>query len=286
MSALLRGILGIGPVPGSLVLQVTAEAATLLGLGAADTLATVLATVALEDVVDAATAAVDMVLDFLRTAPFEVAAAFVMGTFEDLAEVVEQLRARSPLRAELLDHPEFAIASGAAVAPVMAALASPDATAMAPAVGPGGDATTIAPTVGLAESQAEEPQLAYSMTDDGEPLPVEGEFGPDFQSVLRRRGSPDHGSAAQRPVLADQQRCRRIRGDRVRLAGRRGGGHGPADRGREARGGTPKTPPRESSCRYCRPNSRLRYRRRRPMSQMRDTRAASFRTPTATFRRS
>ena len=95
-----------------------------------------------------------------------------MGTFEDLAEVVEQLR-RSllPLRAELLDHPNSAIASGAAVAPVVAALASPDATAMAPAVGPAGDATTIAPTGGLAESQAEDPQLAYSMTDDGEPFP-------------------------------------------------------------------------------------------------------------------
>jgi hypothetical protein len=186
VSALLRGILGVGALPGSLVLQVTAEAATLLGLGAADALATVLAVVALEDVVDVATAAVDMVLDFLRTAPFEVAAAlqmaFVMGTFEDLAEVVEQLRARSPLRAELLDHPEFAIASGAAVAPVVAAAlaTSPDATAMAPAVGPAGDATTIAPTAGLAESRAEEPQLAYSMTDDGEPLPVEGELGPDF----------------------------------------------------------------------------------------------------------
>jgi hypothetical protein len=184
VSALLRGIVGVGTLPGSLVLQVTAEAATLLGLGAADALATVLAVVALEDVVDVATAAVDMVLDFLRTAPFEVAAAlqmaFVMGTFADLAEVVEQLRARSPLRAELLDHPEFAIASGAAVAPVVAALASPDATAMASALRPAGDATTIAPTARLAESRAEEPQLAYSMTDDGEPLPVEDEFGPDF----------------------------------------------------------------------------------------------------------
>ena len=73
MTALLRGILGIGALPGSVVLEVTAEAATLLGLGAAGALATVLATVALEDVVDAAAAAVDMVLDFLRTAPFEVA---------------------------------------------------------------------------------------------------------------------------------------------------------------------------------------------------------------------
>ena len=121
VTALLRGSSASARYPAPLVLEVTAEAATLLGLGAADALATVLATVALEDVVDAAAAAVDMVLDFLRTAPFEVASAFVMGTFEDLAAVVEQLRARSPLRVERLDHPEFAIASGAAVAPAVAA---------------------------------------------------------------------------------------------------------------------------------------------------------------------
>ena len=182
VTALLRGILGGGAPPGSLVLQVTAEAATLLGLGAADALATVLATVALADVVDVAAAVVDMVLDFLRTAPFDVAAAFVMGTFEDLAGVLEQLRARLPLPAELLDHPEFALASGAAAAPAVAAAThdAMDATAMAPALGAAGDATAIAPTVGLAESQAEESQLAYSMTEDGEPLPVEGEFGPDY----------------------------------------------------------------------------------------------------------
>jgi hypothetical protein len=187
VTALLRGILGIGAGPGSLVLQVTAEAATLLGLGA-DALATVLAAVALEDVVpntQAAAAAVDMVLDFLRTAPFEVAAAsqmaFVMGTFEDLDRVVEQLRARTPLRAELLDNPEFAIANGAAVAPAVApALDAIDATAMAPAVGLVGDSTTVSPTAGTEELQAEEPQLAYSMTDDGEPLPVENEFGDEY----------------------------------------------------------------------------------------------------------
>jgi hypothetical protein len=178
VTALLRGILGIGALPGSVVLEVTAEAATLLGLGAAGVLATVLATVALENVVDAAGAAVDMVLDFLRAAPFEVASAFVMGTFENLAEVVERLRARSPLRVERLEHPEFGIASGAAVAPAEAA--APDATAMAPAVGPVGDATAAAPSAGVGESPADEPQLAYSMTDDAESLPVEGDLGGEY----------------------------------------------------------------------------------------------------------
>lgn len=131
VTALMRGIVGVGAPAGSVVLEVTAEAATLIGLGAAG----VLATVALENLVGAqvAAAAVDMVLDFLRTAPFEVAAAFVVGTFEGLTEVVEGLRARSPLRVELLEHPEFALASGAAAAPaVAAAAADPAATAMAP----------------------------------------------------------------------------------------------------------------------------------------------------------
>jgi hypothetical protein len=191
VTALLRSILGIGALPGSVVLQVTAEAATLLGLGAPDALATVLAAVALEGVVDAAAAAVDMLLDFLRTAPFEVTAAFVMGTSEDLATVVDQLRARSPLRVELLDDPGFAVARGAALAP--AAGPAGDATAMAPAVGLHGDATAmapvtqlageatgIAPTAGMADQHAEEPQLAYSMADDGQDLPVDDEFGDEY----------------------------------------------------------------------------------------------------------
>jgi hypothetical protein len=178
VTALLRGILGIGALPGSVVLQVTAEAATLLGLGAAGAPATVLAAVALEGVVDAATAAVDMLLDFLRTAPFEVTAAYVMGTLENLADVVDQLRAKSPLRVELLDDPAFAIARGAAVAPAVG-LAG-DATAMAPATQLAGDATAMAPTAGMPDARAEEPQLAYSMTDDGEPLPVGDEFGDEY----------------------------------------------------------------------------------------------------------
>ena len=196
VTALLHSGLGAGAPAGSVLLQVTAEAATLFGLGAgaAGAVATVLAAVALQGVGDAAAAAVDMLLAFVGTAPFEVAAAYVTGTFADLAAVVDQLRARSPLRAELLDAPEFAIASGAA-----AFLAAPavglagDATAMAPAVGLAGDATAmapaadatqlageatgIAPTAGLADAHAEEPQLAYSMSDDGEPLAVEDEFG-------------------------------------------------------------------------------------------------------------
>ena len=202
VTALLRSIFGFGGLPGSVVLLITGEAATLFALRAAEALATVLATVPLVGA-DAATAAVDMLLAFLRTAPFAVTAAFVAGTVADLTDVVDQLRARSPLRVEAIENPAFAIARGAAVAPLVGfagnatamapavglggdptalAPAAGNATAMAPATQLSGDATGIAPTAGMAESPAEEPQLAYSMTDDGELLPADGidEFDDDF----------------------------------------------------------------------------------------------------------
>jgi hypothetical protein len=79
---------------------------------------------------------------------------------------------------ELLDDPAFAIARGAAVAPAVGPAG--DATAMAPATQLAGDATAMAPTAGMADAHAEEPQLAYSMTDDGEPLPVGDAFGDEY----------------------------------------------------------------------------------------------------------
>src|SRR6516162_2884572 len=100
VKALLQTVFRGAAVPGGVALVVGAEAATLLALGAVGGPATVLATVALEGV-DAATAAVDMMLDWLRSAPFAVSAAYVMGTLADLTRVADQLRARSPLRAEV-----------------------------------------------------------------------------------------------------------------------------------------------------------------------------------------
>src|SRR6516225_2633539 len=97
VKALLRTVFRGAALPGSVALVIAAEAATLVALGAGDALASVLATVALEGV-DASTAAVDMLLDWLRSAPFAVTAAYVMGTVADLATVADQLRARSPLR--------------------------------------------------------------------------------------------------------------------------------------------------------------------------------------------
>jgi hypothetical protein len=131
-------------------------------------------------------------------------------------------RPASSMRAESPDDPTLALARGAAMAAGAAADATAmapavgltgdatamapavgpagDATAMAPAVGPAGDATAmapatqlagdataIAPTAGMAESHAEEPQLAYSMAGDDELLPVDDDFYDDEAETGRQR---------------------------------------------------------------------------------------------------
>ena len=179
VKALLQTVFRGAAVPGGVALVVGAEAATLLALGAVGGPATVLATVALEGV-DAATAAVDMMLDWLRSAPFAVSAAYVMGTLADLTRVADQLRARSPLRAEVLERPDFAFARGAAMAAGLApttpqpAFTSGALTGMAPAAQlaggatamiPSGDDTAFAPAP---EPAAADSQLAYSLADEGE----------------------------------------------------------------------------------------------------------------------
>ncbi|MGB9307590.1 MAG: hypothetical protein WCB92_29085, partial [Mycobacterium sp.] len=195
VTALLGTIFGVGALAGSVALVVTAEVATLLALGASGALETV-ATAALAgvDAAAAAMVAADMLLEFLRSGPPGVAAAFVMGTLRDLAHVADLLRTRSPLRVELLDRPEFAIARGVAqtflaapaIAPVaghtadamtMAAMAAVAATTAAPAIA--GDATAFMSSneavTGLAQEQ---PQLAYSQAEDAGLFP-EDDFGDD-----------------------------------------------------------------------------------------------------------
>ena len=132
--------------------------------------------------VDAATAAVDMLLDWLRTAPFAVDAAYVMGTVADLAHVTEQLRARSALRVEVLQRPEFAFARGAALAAGLAPTtpATPDRVRRADRDDPTrqglvGDETAFAPA---AEPAAAEPQLAYSEAEAASHFGMD-EFGDD-----------------------------------------------------------------------------------------------------------
>ncbi len=191
VTSLLRTVFRGAALPGAVALVVTAEAATLVALGAADALASVVATAALQGV-DAAAATVDMVLEWLRSAPFAVDAAYVLGSLEDLTRLAEELRARSPLRVEVLERPDFAFARGAALAaglapitpqpPITAGLS----TAMAPAVGlagaaaamaPGGDETAFAPA---AEPAVADQQLAYSLTDQDQPLGVDEYGDEDF----------------------------------------------------------------------------------------------------------
>ena len=113
---------------------------------------------------------------------------FLLGASSDLTAVADQLRDASTMRVEIPDDPTFALARGAALA-AAAALAEAEATAMAPAVGLDSGATALAPVAGLtgdetafapaAEPGAEDPQLAYSMAGEGEPLGMD-EYGPEF----------------------------------------------------------------------------------------------------------
>lgn len=132
-------------------------------------------------------------------APGEV---YLLGASPDLNRVADELREASTMRVQVADDPTFALARGAAIAAAPAALPAGDATAMAPAVGLTGDATAMAPAAGLSGDatamapaagltgdettvvpapDAEEPQLAYSMADEGGIYPGEmDEYDPEF----------------------------------------------------------------------------------------------------------
>lgn len=129
-------------------------------------------------------------------APGEV---YLLGASPDLNRVADELREASTMRVQVADDPTFALARGAAIAAAAAALPAGDATAMAPAVGLTGDATAMAPAAGDATAMApaagltgdettvvpapdaEEPQLAYSMADEGGIYPGEmDEYDPEF----------------------------------------------------------------------------------------------------------
>jgi hypothetical protein len=107
---------------------------------------------------------------------------YLVGASSDLTSVADQLRDASTMRVEVGDDPTFALARGAALAAAPdATMAAPalsgDATAMAPAAGLTGDETAFAPA---AEPAAEDPQLAYSMADEGE---LFDEFGDEYDDV-------------------------------------------------------------------------------------------------------
>ncbi|ORB68191.1 hypothetical protein, partial [Mycobacterium scrofulaceum] len=130
-----------------------------------------------------ATATFNTLMAQLSAQPDAPGDVYLVGASPELAQVADQLRETSTMRVQVADDPAFAVARGAAIA---AAPAAGDATALAPAVGLTGDETAMAP-VGVTGDEttvvpppgAEEPQLAYSMTDDAEPF-AGGEYGPEF----------------------------------------------------------------------------------------------------------
>jgi hypothetical protein len=98
---------------------------------------------------------------------------YLVGASPELTQVAHQIRDATTMRVEIADDPTFALARGAALA--AAPLAGPDATAMAPAVLTG-DETTIVPAAELADPNAEDHQLAYSMAGENEL----NEYGDEF----------------------------------------------------------------------------------------------------------
>ncbi|OBF09604.1 hypothetical protein [Mycobacterium sp. 852002-10029_SCH5224772] len=153
-------------------------------------------------------------------APEEV---YLLGASPDLNRVADELRDASTMRVQVADDPTFALARGAAIA--AAALSAGDATAMAPAVGLTGDATAMAPAVGEATAMApaagltgdettvvpapdaEEPQLAYSMPDEGGVYPGEmDEYDPEFDDYDY---GPEFGDYADADEAAPSKLSRR-----------------------------------------------------------------------------
>src|SRR6185437_16198594 len=123
------------------------------------------------------------------------------------------LRDASTMRVRVADDPTFALARGAAIA--AAAPAAGDATAMAPAAPAVGDATAMAPAAGLTGDETtvvpapetEEPQLAYSMADEGGVYPGEmDEYDPEFDDYDY---APEFGDGADVDEAAPSKLSRR-----------------------------------------------------------------------------
>ncbi|MGD1281016.1 hypothetical protein ACKUUI_07615 [Mycobacterium seoulense] len=156
-----------------------------------------------------ATATLDTMMAQLNAGPDTPGEVYLVGASPELAQVADQIRDASTMRVQVADDPAFALARGAAMAAAaQTALPAGDATAMAPAVGltgdetamaPGlGDQTAMAPAAGLTGDETtlvpppevEEPQLAYSMTEDGEALPELEDYGPDYDDFDETEAIP------------------------------------------------------------------------------------------------
>ncbi len=202
---------------GSTMLLVGDSAATLMApalqAGDEDSPPTMLAAAPLAGA-DGETAALDTMMARLGDQAGTMGDLYLVGSSAELTtSLANQLRDTSTMRVVTPEDPTFAMARGAALSAwpatmSQAALLTGDATAMSPAARLTGDATAMspaaqltaetmgfapeeqlagfatgfAPTAAVAGAPAEEPQLAYSLADDGdELLPVEmDEYDDDF----------------------------------------------------------------------------------------------------------
>lgn len=164
-----------------------------------------------------ATAAFQTMMANLGTHPDAPGEVYLLGASPDLNRVADGLRDASTMRVQVAEDPTFALARGAAIA--AAAASAPDATAMASAVGLTGDATAMAPAAGDATAMvpaagltgdettvvpapdAEEPQLAYSMADEGGVYPGEmDEYDPEFDDYDYGPEFGDGGAVEDAPT--------------------------------------------------------------------------------------
>jgi hypothetical protein len=130
-----------------------------------------------------ATATFNTMMAQLSARPDAPGDVYLVGASPELTQFAEQFGGESTMRVRVADDPTFAVARGAALA---AAPAAGDATALTPAMGLTGDETAMAPagftgdeTTVVPPPDVEEPQLAYSMTDDAQPFAGD-EYGPEF----------------------------------------------------------------------------------------------------------
>ncbi|OBH30063.1 hypothetical protein A9X03_08830 [Mycobacterium sp. E1715] len=135
-----------------------------------------------------ATATFDTMMAQLGNRPDAPGEVYLVGDSAELTRVADQFRDASTMRVQVAEDPSFAVARGAAMAAAaQTALSAGDATAMAPAVGLTGDETAMAPATGPTGDEttvvpppaAEEPQLAYSMTEDAEPFAGD-DYDPEY----------------------------------------------------------------------------------------------------------
>jgi hypothetical protein len=153
---------------GTAVLLVGDQTATLSMVGADEAPPTVLAAQPIEG--SDATAALETLMNRLGAQTGAAGDVFVIGTSPELNTVANQLRATSSMPVQVPDA--FAIARGAAMAV--------EPTSMTQAVMLPDDTTAIPPAAEMTQMSAQHgEQLAYSMADESELLPMDAESGPE-----------------------------------------------------------------------------------------------------------